>query len=282
MSDRLAIRKTYKLVISGASSRSESGRSYEVTSSSGQFLANAALASKKDVKAAVVAARSAQPKWWDSSAYNKGQVIYRLGEMLDGRADELAQHVILAEALTKKEALTVVDRTIARVLWYAGWTDKLAQVIGSTNPVAGPYFNFSSPRPCGVIAVIASQDSSLLSFVDSVLAPICVGNTVVVVASEARPLPAVLVGEATMISDFPPGVLNILTGSTSELAPVLAAHEDVDGLYLVGVDENEGNALAALAAQSIKRVVREDPGSDRLKPLRAFTETTTVWHTVGQ
>ncbi len=285
MSDaRLDVRKTHKLLINGAFPRSESGRSYEVTSAKGAFLANVAQGSRKDVRDAVTAARGAQAKWWNATAYNRGQVIYRLAEMAESRRDELAEHVALAEGVNARTSQKTVSASIDRMLWYAGWTDKIAQVLGGTNPVAGPFFNFSIPVPSGVVGVISVQESSLLGFVDAVLAPICVGNTVVAVASEARPTPAVLLGEMTSSSDFPGGVLNIVTGFTAELAPVLAAHEDVDGLDLSGVTPEVGDELAALGAGSIKRVYRpHEKGSDSsLRRLRAFVETSTVWHTIGQ
>jgi acyl-CoA reductase-like NAD-dependent aldehyde dehydrogenase len=286
MSDtRQDVRKTYKLLINGAFPRSESGRSYEVLSAKGVFLANVAQGSRKDVRDAVSAARAAQPKWWGATAYNRGQVIYRLAEMAESRRDELAEHVALAEGRTKLAANKSVDRAIDRIVWYAGWTDKITQVLGGANPVAGPFFNFSLPTPSGVVGVVAPQESSLEGFVDTVLAPICVGNTVLALASELRPTPAVLLGEMSATSDFPPGVLNILTGFSEELTPTLASHEDIDGIDLEGVELEEAIELATLSAGSIKRVLRphaqgQDPSS--LRRLRAFVETSTVWHTVGQ
>jgi acyl-CoA reductase-like NAD-dependent aldehyde dehydrogenase len=282
MSDRLDVRKTYKLLLNGAFPRSESGRSYEVLSASGEYLANVAQGSRKDLRDAVVAARSAQSKWWSQSAYNRGQVIYRLAEMAESRRDELGEHVGLCEGLKPKPAQQSVARAIDRMVWYAGWTDKVAQILGSSNPVAGPFFNFSVPVPSGVVAVLCVQDSSLEGFVDAVLAPICVGNAVVAVASEQRPTPAVLLGEMTATADFPGGVLNIVTGFTGELAPILAAHEDVDGIDIAGVDEPFGDELALLAAGSIKRVLRPSERANPLRRLRAFVETSTVWHTIGQ
>ncbi len=282
--DRLDVRKTYKLLINGAFPRSESGRSYEVTASSGDFLANVAQGSRKDVRDAVVAARAAQAKWWGATAYNRGQVIYRLAEMAESRRAELADHVASAEGVTRGVAEATVARSIDRIVWYAGWTDKIAQVFGGANPVAGPFFNFSLPVPSGVVAVVAPQDSSLEGFVDAVLAPVAVGNAVVALASERRPTPAVLLGEMTATSDFPAGVLNILTGLTGELTPTLASHEDIDGLDLEGA-ASQADELAASAAGSIKRVLRpRGPGSDptSLRRLRAFVETSTVWHTIGQ
>jgi acyl-CoA reductase-like NAD-dependent aldehyde dehydrogenase len=284
MSDRLDVRKTYKLLINGAYPRSESGRSYEVTSAKGDFLANVAQGSRKDIRDAVTAARSAQAKWWNATAYNRGQVIYRLAEMAESRRDELADHVALAEGVNAKTSQKSVSASIDRMVWYAGWTDKIAQVLGGTNPVAGPFFNFSIPVPSGVVGVICVQESSLEGFVNAVLAPICVGNTVVALASETRPTPAVLLGEMTSSSDFPAGVMNIVTGLTGELAPVLAAHEEVDGLDLSGLAPDVADELAAVAAGSIKRVYRphEIERASSLRRLRAFVETSTVWHTIGQ
>jgi len=283
MSERLDVRKTYKLLIKGAFVRSESGRSYEVTSAKGDFLANVAQGSRKDVRDAVVAARAAQATWWGATAYNRGQVIYRLAEMAESRRDELVEHVALAEGLSAKVARTSVSAAIDRMVWYAGWTDKIAQVMGGTNPVAGPFFNFSVPVPSGVVAVLCDQESSLEGFVDAVLAPICVGNTVIAVASERRPTPAVLVGEMTATADFPAGVLNVVTGLSDELAPTLASHEDIDGIDLGGASNETASQLAVQSADSIKRVLRRDDEHDQpLRRLRAFVETSTVWHTIGQ
>ena len=285
MSDaRLDVRKTYKLLVNGAFPRSESGRSYEVTSAKGAFLANVAQGSRKDVRDAVTAARGAQAKWWNATAYNRGQVLYRLAEMAESRRDELAEHVALSEGVNARTSQKSVSAAIDRMVWYAGWTDKIAQVLGGTNPVAGPFFNFSIPVPSGVVGVVCVQESSLEGFVDAVLAPLCAGNTVVALASQTRPTPAVLLGEMTSSSDFPGGVLNIITGLTDELAPVLAAHEDVDGLDLAGVAPDAADGLAALGAGSIKRVYRphEKESDSSLRRLRAFVETSTVWHTIGQ
>jgi acyl-CoA reductase-like NAD-dependent aldehyde dehydrogenase len=283
--DRQDVRKTYKLLVNGAFPRSESGRSYEVRSLKGVFLANVAQGSRKDLRDAVTAARGAQPKWNDATAYNRGQVIYRLAEMAESRASELAEQVALAEGLKPLAARSSVERAIDRIVWYAGWSDKITQVLGGANPVAGPFFNFSLPTPSGVVGVVAPQASSLEGFVDVVLAPLCVGNAVVALASEARPIPAVLLGEMSATSDFPAGVLNIVTGCTDELTPVLASHEDVDGIDLEGVEPDLANELAVLAAGSIKRVLRPSPtreGSTSMHRLRAFVETSTVWHTIGQ
>jgi acyl-CoA reductase-like NAD-dependent aldehyde dehydrogenase len=282
---RQDVRKTYKLLVNGAFPRSESGRSYEVFTAQGDFLANVAQGSRKDARDAVTAARAAHPPWWAASAYNRGQVVYRWAEMAESRRAELTEHVGLSEGVKERLAAAQVSAAIDRIVWYAGWCDKITQVLGGANPVAGPFFNFSLPTPSGVVAVIAPQESSLLGFVDTVLAPIVVGNTVVALASERRPTPAVLLGEMSATSDFPGGLLNILTGLTGEVAPTLATHEDIDGIDLEGVDEDQADALATQAAESIKRVLRPrgfrgDEAS--LRRLRAFVETSTVWHTIGQ
>ncbi|MBW4029925.1 MAG: aldehyde dehydrogenase family protein [Acidobacteria bacterium] len=283
MSERLDVKKTYKLIINGAFPRSESGRSYPVATAGGDFLANVAQGSRKDVRDAVVAARAAQAKWWGASAYLRGQVLYRWAEMAESRRSELADHVGLAEGLKKKDAQLSVARAIDRIVWYAGWTDKVTQVLGGANPVAGPFFNFSLPVPSGVIGVVAHQESSLEGFVESVAAPICVGNAVVALASEHRPSPAVILTEMTATSDFPGGVLNVVTGVTAELAGHLVAHEDVDGVDLTGAGESSDD-LARRAAGSIKRVYRPRPHDEEnpLRRLRTFVETSTVWHTIGQ
>ncbi len=283
MSERLDVKKTFKLVVNGAFPRSESGRSYEVFGANGRFLANVAQASRKDLRDAVVAARAAQAKWWSATAYNRGQVLYRWAEMAESRRAELVEQVQVCEGVKKKDAQLSVGRAIDRIVWYAGWTDKVTQVLGGANPVAGPFFNFSLPVPSGVVGVVAPQESSLEGFVESVAAPMCVGNAVVVVASELRPIPAVVLAEMTVTSDLPGGVLNVLTGITGELVPHLATHEDVDGLDVSGSGDL-ADELARLAAGSIKRVYRArlDDDENPLRRLRTFVETSTVWHTIGQ
>jgi len=284
MSDRLDVRKTYKLVVNGAFARSESGRSYEVTNAAGEFWANVAQGSRKDLRDAVLAARAAQRKWWASTAYNRGQVIYRLAEMAESRRAELVEHVAAAEGIESAAAVASVGRGIDRIVWYAGWTDKVAQVFGGANPVAGPFFNFSLPVPCGVVGVVAPEGSSFEGFVDAVLAPLATGNAVVAIASESRPTPAILLGEMTATADLPAGLCNVLSGRRDELAPALCTHEDVDGVDLDGAADAAG-ALAVLAAGSIKRVFRaraNGRAGDDARRLRAFIETSTVWHTIGQ
>ena len=283
-SDRLRVRKTYKLYVDGAFPRSESGRAYPVTSPAGELLAHAAQASRKDVRDAVVAARKAFPGWSAATAYNRGQVLYRIAEMLDGRREQFAAEVRNAEGGSAAAALATVAQAIDRWVWYAGWADKYAQVTGSANPVAGPYFNFSLPEPTGVVGALAPQESSLLGLV-SVLAPIITtGNTTVVVASRERPLPAVSLTEVLATSDLPGGVVNVLTGYPGELAPWLASHRDVNAVDLTGVDPADRPALQQAAADNVKRVYtpadedwRSDPSTARLA---AFVETKTVWHPV--
>jgi acyl-CoA reductase-like NAD-dependent aldehyde dehydrogenase len=287
MSDRLAVRKTYKLYVNGAFPRSESGRSYEVTDSKGHFLANAAWASRKDARDAVVAARGAFGKWSAMTAYNRGQVLYRVAEVMEGRHVQFCEEVAAGEGLSQSKARAAVDAAIDRWVWYAGWTDKLAAVLGGANPVAGPYFDFSMPEPTGVVAVLAPQQSSLLGLV-SVLAPVLAGgNTAVVVTSKERPLPAVTLGEVLATSDVPGGVVNLLTGDSAELGPWLAEHADVDGIDLTGAPHGRAMEFEREAAGTIKRVVRSpvtepdwsaDPGLSRMTP---FLETKTVWHPIG-
>jgi acyl-CoA reductase-like NAD-dependent aldehyde dehydrogenase len=282
--DRLSVRKTYKLYVGGAFPRSESGRSYEVTDSRGRFLANAALASRKDARDAVVAARKAFGGWSAATAYNRGQVLYRVAELLEGRRSQFVDEVARGEGRTARRAEAAVDAAIDRWVHYAGWTDKIAQVHGSANPVAGPYFNLSTPEPTGVVAVIAPQESSLLGLV-SVLAPVVLtGNTAVVLASESRPLPAVTLSEVLATSDVPGGVVNILTGRTAEVAPWLASHMDVNALDCAGAPADLAVELERAAADNLKRVRRPGPVDDAAGgPDRAlfFTETKTVWHPIG-
>ena len=281
---RLAVRKTYKLYIGGAFPRSESGRSYQVSTPDGRFLANAARASRKDARDAVVAARKAFPGWAGATAYNRGQVLYRVAELLEGRR---AQFVAELRDSGSPDPESEVDAAVDRWVWYAGWSDKVTAVLGAANPVAGPYFDFSVPEPTGVVAVLAPQESALLGLV-SVLAPaIATGNTAVVVASQHRPLPAVTLTEVLATSDVPGGVVNVLTGMTAELAPWLASHRDVNAMDLTGADPGQAADLERAAADNVKRVLRApaaepdwtaDPGTRRLS---AFLETKTVWHPLG-
>ncbi|MCX4988850.1 MULTISPECIES: aldehyde dehydrogenase family protein [unclassified Streptomyces] len=282
---RLSVFKTYKLYVGGKFPRSESGRVYEVSDSKGKWLANAPRSSRKDARDAVVAARKAFGGWSGATAYNRGQVLYRVAEMLEGRKEQFVREVADAEGLSKSKAAAVVDAAIDRWVWYAGWTDKIAQVVGGGNPVAGPYFNLSSPEPTGVVTVLAPQESSFLGLV-SVIAPvIATGNTVIVIASEKSPLPALSLGEVLATSDLPGGVVNVLSGGTAEIAAPLAAHQDVNAIDLTGADEVLAKELEIAAADNLKRVLRPQPVDYARTPgierLTAFLETKTVWHPTG-
>jgi acyl-CoA reductase-like NAD-dependent aldehyde dehydrogenase len=292
---RIEVRKTYKLYIGGAFPRSESGRTYEVRAAAGSFLANAAMGSRKDARDAVVAARGAFGKWAGASAYNRGQVLYRVAELMEGRRAQFASDVATAEGLTPSRADQVVSQAIDRWVWYAGWSDKMAQILGGLNPVTGAYFNISAPEPAGVVAALAPQHSSLLGLV-AVLAPIIVsGNTAVVVASQARPLPAVTLSEVLATSDVPAGVVNLITGRTAEIAPWLATHRDVNAIDLSGAAEADDLSWAELeraSADNLKRVLRPaGDGLDAVEPdwsaapdltrIKAYLETKTVWHPKG-
>ena len=284
--DRLAVRKTYKLFIGGAFPRSESGRSYEIVSAGGEFLANAALASRKDVRDAVRSARGAVAAWSGATAYNRGQILYRIAELLEGRRAQFTAEVRDSEGVGKGAAEAIVDAAVDRWVWYAGWSDKIAQVYGNANPVAGPFFNLTVPEPTGVVGIVAPTGSSLLGLV-SVVAPVIVGgNTCVVLASPTRPLPAVTLTEVLATSDLPGGVVNLLTGQTAELGPWLAGHMDVNAIDLTGVDDHAlARDLEVAAAANLKRVRRPtaedwtaEPALDRML---GFLEPKTVWHPKG-
>ncbi|MFD7228762.1 aldehyde dehydrogenase family protein [Streptomyces sp. NPDC059881] len=290
---RLSVFKTYKLYVGGKFPRSESGRVYEVTTATsaagaagkGKWLANAPLSSRKDARDAVVAARKAFGAWSGATAYNRGQILYRVAEMLEGRRDQFVREVADAEGLSKSKAAAVVDAAIDRWVWYAGWTDKIGQVVGGANPVAGPFFNLSTPEPTGVVTVLAPQDSSFLGLVSVIAPAIATGNTTVVIASEKAPLPALSLGEVLATSDLPGGVVNVLSGRTAEIAAPLAAHQDVNAIDLTGAGEQLAKELEVAAADNLKRVLRPrtedwsaDPGTHRMT---ALLETKTVWHPTG-
>jgi acyl-CoA reductase-like NAD-dependent aldehyde dehydrogenase len=287
---RIDVRKTYKLYIGGAFPRSESGRSYPVTTAAGEFSANVAAGSRKDTRDAVQAARAAGPGWSGASAYNRGQVLYRVAEVMEGRRSQFIGEVASLEGVPGSRATELVDAAIDRWVWYAGWSDKITSVAGGANPVAGPYFNLSVPEPTGVVGVLAPRASSLLGLI-SVVAPIIVtGNTVVVIASQDRPLPAITLSECLATSDLPGGVVNLITGRTAEIAEHLAAHADVNGLDLAGAAADQLVPLQVLAADTLKRVLapvagasepswEATPGLERMLP---FLETKTVWHPKGQ
>ncbi|MGH2512103.1 MAG: aldehyde dehydrogenase family protein [Candidatus Limnocylindrales bacterium] len=291
---RIDVRKTYKQYIGGAFPRSESGRTYLVRTPRGDELANASRASRKDLRDAVRGARAAFEPWAARTAMNRGQVLYRVAELMEGRRDQFSAEVAAAEGLSSRRAGTLVEHAIDRWVWYAGWADKVAQVLGSSNPVAAPYFNFSVPEATGVVGLVAPESSSLLGLVSRLAPALVLGNSTVVLASEGRPLPAVTLGEVLATSDVPGGVINILTGLRRELVPVLASHVDVDALDTWGVPPDDQVAVEVSAAESIKRIARrpsgvsdaafdwtDDRAAQRLEWIAAFLEMKTVWHPIG-
>jgi acyl-CoA reductase-like NAD-dependent aldehyde dehydrogenase len=294
VADRIDVRKTYKLYIGGAFPRSESGRSYVVRAADDTPLVNACRASRKDLRDAVRAARKAFPGWSDKTAMNRGQVLYRVAELMEGRRDQFVAEVARAEGLRDNKAREVVARSIDRWVWYAGWADKIAQVLGSSNPVAASYFNFTIPEPTGVVGVVAPETSSLLGLVSRLAPPLVAGNAVVVLASEARPLPAVTLTEVLATSDVPGGVINVLTGLKKELVPVLAGHVDVDAIDVWGVPDDLRTDVELVAADNVKRLARrpagttdarfdwlDDRAAERPEWIAAFLEMKTVWHPIG-
>jgi acyl-CoA reductase-like NAD-dependent aldehyde dehydrogenase len=294
MADRIDVRKTYKLYIGGAFPRSESGRSYVVRAGDDTPLANAPRASRKDLRDAVRAARKAFPGWADKTAMNRGQVLYRVAELMEGRREQFVAEVGRAEGLREAKAREVATRAIDRWVWYAGWADKIAQVLGSSNPVAASYFNFTIPEPTGVVGVVAPEASSLLGLVSRLAPPLVAGNAVVLLASESRPLPAVTLTEVLATSDVPGGVVNVLTGLKRELVPVLAGHVDVDAIDVWGVPDDLRTDVELVAADNVKRLARrpagavdakfdwlDDRAAERPEWIAAFLEMKTVWHPIG-
>jgi acyl-CoA reductase-like NAD-dependent aldehyde dehydrogenase len=291
---RIEVRKSSKLYIGGAFPRTESGRSYLVSASDGTPVANACRGSRKDLRDAVRAARKAFPGWADRTAMNRGQVLYRVAELMEGRRDQFVAEVAQAEGLRADRARAVVDRAIDRWVWYAGWADKIAQVLGSSNPVAADYFNFTIPEPTGVVGIVAPETSSLLGLVSRLAPPLVAGNAVVVLTSESRPLPAITLTEVLATSDVPGGVVNVITGLKKELVPVLAAHVDVDTIDVWGVDEAARRDVEIAATDNVKRIVRrpagvtdarfdwlDDRAAERPEWIAAYLEMKTVWHPIG-
>lgn len=286
MNERLEVKKTYKLYIGGKFVRSESARAYEVIDRKNNFVANVAQGSRKDARDAVTAARSALSGWKSATAYNRGQILYRIAEVMESRRTQFVAELIAVEGMSEKRAMKIVDTSIDRLVWYAGWSDKLAAIVGSNNPVAAPFFNFSVPEPTGVIAILAPAEDSLLSLISTVAPAIVTGNTVVVVAAQNAPVTAITFAEVLATSDVPAGVVNILTGDYAELGSWLAEHLDVDGIDLAGVTHAESaRDLEALAAVNIKRIVRPEKNNWESAPtlnrMRTWLETKTVWHPMG-
>jgi acyl-CoA reductase-like NAD-dependent aldehyde dehydrogenase len=290
--DRIGVRKTYKLYIGGDFSRTESGRAYEVLGAKGELLANASRGTRKDIRDAVRAARAAFPGWAGRTAYNRSQILYRIAELMEGRREQFVAEVVAAEGLSRPRATRVVDAAIDRWVWYAGWADKYPQLIGTVNPVAGPYFNFSVPEATGVVGIIAPEESSLIGLVSRLAPAIVSGNAVVVIASEARPLPAVTLSEVLATSDVPGGVVNLVTGLRGELVGHLAGHMDVNGLDAFGAAPDDAAKLEEVAVENVKRFVRPpstglgryDWMADSAQSpylIGEFVEIKTVWHPIG-
>jgi len=277
---RLDVKKTYKLFIGGAFPRSESGRSYQIQDSKRNFIANPAQASRKDLRDAVLAAKNSQAQWSSATAYNRGQILYRIAEIMEGRSDQFIAEIVALEGATPKAALKQVQEAIDTWVWYAGWTDKISSTAGSTNPIAGPYYNFTIPEPLGVVGIFAEQKSSLLGVVRGLAPVLASGNSAVVVASERRPLPAITLSECCATSDVPPGVINILTGVTSELAPWMASHMEVDGIDISGLDPKSDADIRKSGTENLKRIHRFKSENSPERIL-SFMEYKTVWHPIG-
>lgn len=277
---RIDVLKTYKLFIGGAFPRSESGRVYAVKDAKGNHLANPSLASRKDLRDAVVAARAAFGGWSGATAYNRGQILYRMAEILEGRREQLISEIVALEGVSAKAASIQVQESIDLLVWYAGWSDKISSLAGSTNPVSGPYYNFSTPEPIGVVAIFAAAKPSLLNLVGALASVIVAGNSAIVIASEKFPLPAITFSEVLATSDLPAGVVNILTGSSAELAPWAASHMDIDAIDASGLTVKQLKEAQIAGAQNLKRI-RVHTSIKSATRILSFTETKTVWHPIG-
>ena len=277
---RLDINKTYKLFIAGAFPRSESGRVYEIKGANKKFIANPAMASRKDLRDAVVAAKAAQSGWVNATAFNRGQILYRIAEIMQGRSEQFVDEICALEGVSNKAAKTQVDEAIDTWVWYSGWCDKLSSVTGSLNQVSGPFYNFTTPEPLGVVAVFAESKPSLLGAVRTLAPVIAGGNTAVLIASESYPLPAITLSEALATSDLPAGVVNILTGKTAELAPWVGSHMESDGVDVAGLNKKQEEELKLVGADNLKRIFRFNPDNHPERIL-SFMEQKTVWHPIG-
>ena len=277
---RIDVMKTYKLYIGGAFPRSESGRSYELKDKKGNFIANPALASRKDLRDAVVAAKAAFSGWSHATAYNRGQILYRMAEMLEGRTEQFVAEIKALEGVSDSVARKQVQDSIDLWVWYAGWSDKISTTSGGTNPIAGPYYNFTIPEPLGVVGVIADEKESLLGLTRGLAPVITSGNTAVLIASERLPLSAISLAEVMATSDLPAGVVNILTGSKSELIPWLASHMEVDGIDISGAEKKLDGEIKRAGTENLKRIYRFEKDAS-LKRILSFTEYKTVWHPIG-
>ncbi len=277
---RLDVNKTYKLFIGGAFPRSESGRVYEIKGANKKFIANPSLASRKDLRDAVVAAKSAQPGWANATAFNRGQILYRIAEIMEGRSEQFIDEICALEGVATKAAKLQVEEAIDTWVWYSGWCDKLSSVTGSLNQVSGPFYNFTTPESLGVVAIFAENKPSLLGVVRT-LAPVLVGgNTAVLIASENFPLPAITLSEALATSDLPGGVVNILTGKSAELAPWVGSHMEIDGVDVAGLSKKQEEELKLVGADNLKRIFRFNP-ENHPERILSFMEQKTVWHPIG-
>jgi len=277
---RLDINKTYKLFIAGAFPRSESGRVYEIKGANKKFIANPAMASRKDLRDSVVAAKAAQSSWANATAFNRGQILYRIAEIMQGRSEQFVDEICALEGVSNKAAKIQVAEAIDTWVWYSGWCDKLSSVTGSLNQVSGPFYNFTTPEPLGVVAIFAESKPSLIGVVRTLAPVLAGGNTAVLIASESYPLPAITLSEALATSDIPGGVVNILTGKTAELAPWVASHMEIDGVDVAGLSKKQEEELKLVGADNLKRVFRFAPTNNPERIL-SFMEQKTVWHPIG-
>jgi len=277
---RIDINKTYKLFIGGAFPRSESGRVYEVKGSNKKFLANPALASRKDLRDAVVAAKSAQAGWAGATAFNRGQILYRIAEIMQGRSEQFVEEISALEGVTSKVAKLQVEEAIDTWVWYSGWCDKLSSIAGSQNQVSGPFYNFTTPESLGVVAIFAESKPSLLGAVRTLAPVLAGGNSTVLIASEAYPLPAITLGEVLATSDIPAGVVNILTGKTTELYPWVGSHMEIDGVDVAGLSKKQEEELRLVGADNLKRIARFS-AINHPERILSFMEQKTIWHPIG-
>jgi acyl-CoA reductase-like NAD-dependent aldehyde dehydrogenase len=277
---RLDVNKTYKLFIGGAFPRSESGRVYEIKGSNKKFIANPSLASRKDLRDAVVAAKAAQSGWANATAFNRGQILYRIAEIMEGRSEQFVDEICALEGVTTKAAKLQVEEAIDTWVWYSGWCDKLSSVTGSLNQVSGPFYNFTTPESLGVVAIFAENKPSLLGVVRTLAPVLAGGNTAVLIASENFPLPAITLSEALATSDLPGGVVNILTGKSAELAPWVGSHMEIDGVDVAGLSKKQEEELKLVGADNLKRIFRFNP-ENHPERILSFMEQKTVWHPIG-
>jgi len=277
---RIDVNKTYKLFIGGAFPRSESGRVYEIKGANKKFIANPALASRKDLRDAVVAAKAAHSGWANATAFNRGQILYRVAEIMQGRSDQFIDEICALEGVTTKVAKVQVEEAIDTWVWYSGWCDKLSSVSGSLNQVSGPFYNFTTPEALGVVAIFAENKPSLLGVVRTLAPVIASGNSAVLIASESYPLPAITLSEVLATSDVPGGVVNILTGKITELAPWVGSHMEIDGVDVAGLSKKQEEELKLVGADNLKRIFRFSP-TNHPERILSFMEQKTVWHPIG-